>query len=135
MKHTHESKVEAIRAPEPNPRTLKHLAAPWTIGTQNLWVGLSEVDPGSQSNPHSHEKTEEVFYVVSGEGFIVVGDERLAVSAGSVVVAPPGDTHQLQNPGDEILKVLCSASPAFVREDFDLTHNLDKDAEASETTS
>lgn len=127
MKHTHESEIEGVRAPEPNPRTLKHLAAPWTIGSENIWVGLSEVDPGSESNAHSHEKTEEVFYVVSGEGYIVVGDERQAVPAGSVVVAPPGDMHQLQNPGGETLKVICSASPAFVKEDFDVAHNLDED--------
>ena len=127
MKYTHENDVEAIRAPEPNPRTLKHLAAPWTIGSENLWVGLSEVDPGSASNAHSHERNEEVFYVVSGEGYIAVGDERQAVSAGSVVVAPPGKSHQLQNPGIETLKVICSAAPAFVKEDFDLAHNLDED--------
>ena len=125
MNHTHESDVEGIRAPEPNPRTLKHLAAPWTNGSKNLWVGLSEVDPGSESNAHSHKNNEEIFYVVSGEGYIVVGDERQAVSAGSVVLAPPGKMHQLQNPGSEILKVLCSASPAFAKEDFDLVHNLD----------
>ena len=127
MKYTHESEVEGIRAPAPNPRTLKHLAAPWTIGSENLWVGLSEVDPGSESNAHSHEKNEEVFYVVSGEGYIVVGDERRAVSAGSVVVAPPGETHQLQNPGNETLKVICSASPAFAKEDFDITHQLEEE--------
>ncbi|MDJ0925410.1 MAG: cupin domain-containing protein [Acidimicrobiia bacterium] len=127
MKYTHENDVEAIRAPEPNPRTLKHLAAPWTIGSKNLWVGLSEVDPGSESNAHSHERTEEVFYVVSGEGYIAVGGERQAVSAGSVVVAPPGKSHQLQNPGSETLKVICSAAPAFAKEDFDLAHNLDED--------
>ena len=127
MKQTHESDVEGIRAPQPNPRTLKHLAAPWTIGSENLWVGVSEVDPGSESNAHSHEINEEVFYVVSGEGFIRVGEERQAVSAGSVVVAPPGETHQLLNPGSETLKVVCSVSPAFVKEDFDVAHNIDDD--------
>ena len=127
MKYTHESEVEGIRTPEPNPRTLKHLAAPWTIGSEKLWVGLSEVDPGSESNAHSHARNEEVFYVVSGEGYIVVGDERRAVSAGSVVVAPPGQKHQLQNPGNETLKIVCAASPAFVKEDFDVVHNLDEE--------
>ena len=125
MKHTHESEVEGIRAPEPNSRTLKHLAAPWTIGSKNLWIGLSEVDPGSESNAHSHEVNEEIFYVISGEGFIVVGEERQAVSAGSIVVAPPGKTHQLQNPGPAMLKILCSAAPAFSKDDFEITHNLD----------
>ena len=92
-----------------------------------MWVGLSEVDPGSESNAHSHEINEEIFYVVSGEGEIRVGEESQAVTAGSIVVAPPGQTHQLVNPGSETLKVVCSVSPAFVKEDFDVAHNLDDD--------
>ena len=124
MRHVREQDIEAIRAPAPNPRTLKHLAAPWTIGSQNIWLGLSEVDPGSSSNAHSHERNEEVFYVVSGEGFVRVDDERQAVSAGSVIVIPPGSTHQLENSGDEVLKVVCSVSPPFVKEDFEAEHEL-----------
>lgn len=129
MKHVREQDVPAIRAPAPNPRTLKHLAAPWTIGSQNLWVGLSEVDAGSSSNPHAHERNEEVFYVVSGAGVIEVGRERAEVGPGSVVVVPPGETHRLVNTGREVLKVLCSVSPPFERADFDAAHLLEEGAD------
>jgi mannose-6-phosphate isomerase-like protein (cupin superfamily) len=130
MKHVREQDVAGIRAPAPHARTLKHLAAPWTIGSQNLWVGLSEVDPGSSSNAHSHERNEEVFYVVQGAGVIEVGSEGVEVGPGSVVVVPPGATHRLVNSGAEVLKVLCSVSPPFELADFDAKHRLDRVDEA-----
>ena len=124
MKHVREQDVVGSRAPAPHARTLKHLAAPWTVGSRNLWVGLSEVDPGSSSNPHSHEENEEILYVVSGGGYVHVNDEREAIGPGSVIVIPPGSTHRLENPGNEVLKVLCSVSPAFKKEDFEAEHLL-----------
>ena len=124
MKHIREHEVEGVRAPEPHARTLKHLAAPWTVGSQHMWVGMSKVDPGSSSNPHHHDVQEEIFFVVSGHGEIVVDDERAAVEPGSVVVVPPGATHCLINTGDETLKVLATVSPPFEQRDFDTRHQL-----------
>jgi len=123
VRHVHESEVPGERARAPNSRTLKHLAAPWTLGTRRLWVGLSEIDPGSSSNVQSHE-SEEVFYVVSGEGVVEVEGESQEVVAGSVVVVPSRARHRLVNPGGKALKVLCSAAPAFERDDFDRHHLL-----------
>jgi quercetin dioxygenase-like cupin family protein len=124
VRHIRQQDVEGIRAPFPHARTLKHLAAPWTIGSERLWVGLSEVDPGSSSNRHSHAENEEVFYVISGRGFVEVEHERQAVGPGSVVVVPPGAEHRLVNPGHQTLQVLCSVAPAFQRSDFDSSHLL-----------
>jgi mannose-6-phosphate isomerase-like protein (cupin superfamily) len=124
VKHVREQDVAGTRAPPPNARTLKHLATPWTLGTQNLWLGLSEVDPGSSSNLHFHELNEEIFYVVSGQGFVQVDEECQPVGPGSVVVVPPGAQHRLVNLGTEVLKVLASVSPPFEQSDFETKHLL-----------
>ena len=129
MKHVKEHEVEGVRAPAPHARTLKHLAAPWTIGSQNLWVGMSKVDPGSSSNPHHHDVQEEIFFVVSGHGKIVVDGEEAIVEPGSVVVVPPGSEHYLVNTTDETLKVLAAVSPPFEQKDFETRHKLDEVAE------
>ena len=77
--HVNESEIAGERAPLPNARTLKHLAAPWTLGTERLWVGLSEIDPGSSSNLQSQE-SEEAFYVVARQGEAAADHlERLVV--------------------------------------------------------
>jgi mannose-6-phosphate isomerase-like protein (cupin superfamily) len=123
IRNLHEDEVEGVRAPAPNSRTLKHLAAPWTLGTEHIWVGLSEIDPGSSSNRHEHA-AEEVFYVVDGRGAIEVGGERTDVRRGSVVAVPSWTPHQIVNKGNTVLKVLCSASPPFTESDFDAAHRL-----------
>jgi mannose-6-phosphate isomerase-like protein (cupin superfamily) len=123
VRRVHESQVPAVRAPEPNSRTLKHLAAPWTLGSEHLWVGLSEIDPGSSSNRHEHE-AEEVFYVVEGRGSVEVGDDSEPIEAGTIVLVPPRTPHRLINEGEGVLKVLCSAAPPFTLADFDAAHRI-----------
>jgi mannose-6-phosphate isomerase-like protein (cupin superfamily) len=124
MKHVKEHEVDGVRAAPPYARTLKHLVAPWTLPAEKMWVGMSKVDPGSCSNPHSHERQEEIFYVVGGRGEIEVGDEKEAVEPGSIVVVPPTLIHSLINTGDETLKVLSVVSPPFEKSDFEQRHRL-----------
>lgn len=131
IKHVRADEVEGVRAGPPHSRTLKHLAAPWTIGSQNLWVGLSEVDPGSSSNPHSHEN-EEAFFVVSGNGRVQVDDETVEVGPGSLVLVPPNTLHRLFSLGPEALRVLCCAAPAFDKAVFDSRHLLTAEQQEKE---
>jgi len=122
MKHVKEHEVEGERMSSPHARTLKHLAAPWTVGTRNLWVGISKIDPGNSSNEHSHDDLEEIFYVVAGHGRIRVGDEEEPIEAGSCIYIPTDTPHQLINTGDETLKVLAVTSPPFVPDKFKAVH-------------
>jgi putative monooxygenase len=122
MKHVKEHEVTGERFDSPHARTIKHLAAPWTVGTRNIWMGVSKVDPGSSSSLHSHDDVEEIFFVISGHGKIRVGNEEEEIEPGSCIYIPTGSPHQLINPGDETLKIVASASPAFQLEEFDDIH-------------
>lgn len=122
MKHLREHEVKGERFDPPHARTIKHLAAPWTLGTRNIWVGISEVDVGNTSNLHCHDDVEEIFYVISGHGRIRVGDEEEAIESGSCIYVPVGSPHQLINTGDETLKIVCAASPPFKLDKFDKIH-------------
>lgn len=121
--HRHARDAEKVIAPEPNRRTLTHLVAPWNGGSERLWVGLSEIEPGSSSNRHRHPN-EEVFHVLAGRGEVEVGSELYRVEPGSTVLVAPNLPHRLRNTGDELLRVLCAASPAFDRGAFDAAHDL-----------
>jgi mannose-6-phosphate isomerase-like protein (cupin superfamily) len=123
MKHIKEHEVEGERFPPPHARVIKHLAAPWTLGTQNLWVGVSKVDPGSSSNMHAHDDMEEIFYVISGHGKIRVGDEEEPIEPGSCIYMPLNTPHQLINTSDETLKVLATTSPPFIPDKFKAIHH------------
>jgi uncharacterized cupin superfamily protein len=55
--------------------------------------GLARVAiaPGAEgSPPHCHSAEEELFYVLDGDGELLLGDDTFAVRAGSVVARPPG---------------------------------------------
>jgi uncharacterized cupin superfamily protein len=118
----HENEAEADRFEAPHKRVIRHLAAPWNVGTKNVWVGTSAVEPGFTSNEHAHGDQEEIFYCVSGRGKIRVDGEECRVEIGDLVYAPPGSTHQLINDGAEIFKVLAVVSPPFIPEKFKKDH-------------
>ena len=67
----------------------------WLEGPANadrLDVGLVTVVPGGATPPHVHLGGQ-VIVVISGEGFVATGDERVALGAGDVVITPPGELH------------------------------------------
>ena len=125
MRHVKEHEVEGERFERPYARIIKHLAAPWTLGTTKVWLGVSKIGPGSCSNPHGHDAAEEIFYVVSGHGKIRVGAEEEDVEPGSCVFVPIGEEHQLINTGDETLKVVAATAPPFQLDGFDAVHLKD----------
>lgn len=122
MKHIKEHEVEGERYEAPYARIIKHLAAPWTLGTSKLWLGVSEIIRGGKSNPHTHDDAEEIFYVVSGNGRIRVGEEEEDIGPGSCVFVAIGNEHQLINNGDETLKIIAVTSPPFQLEKFEAVH-------------
>jgi uncharacterized cupin superfamily protein len=61
------------------------------LGSARIGVGHLTVEPGALSSPpHCHAAEEEIFFVLDGEGTLLLGDEEHAVRAGSVVARPPG---------------------------------------------
>lgn len=68
------------------------------------------VPPGATVCPyHTHLAQWELFLVRSGEGVVRVGSERVSVRPGDVWIHPPGEAHQLINPGTHDLHVLIVA--------------------------
>lgn len=75
-------------------------------------VGL-HVTHITQGDLHHHEHTEEIYYIVRGEGVMELDGEQHAVRPGTTVYIPPGLKHR--GWGDfETIVVTC---PAFEAED------------------
>jgi quercetin dioxygenase-like cupin family protein len=71
------------------------------------------VAPGETVRPaHSHPDGEEVIYILSGKGRVMVEGAVDQVAAGTVVLFPQGAVHMLQNNGTEEMKVACFFAPA-----------------------
>ena len=63
----------------------------------NLVVSKTILHPYKHTTGHSHPGQEEVYHFISGEGYIVVGDEQINVEEGSIVLIPDGYFHKVWN--------------------------------------
>jgi mannose-6-phosphate isomerase-like protein (cupin superfamily) len=77
----------------------------------------ARLDLGAATTPHRHERTEEIYYILEGEGLMRVGGEACPVGPGDAVAIPPGASHQITNTGPVVLKFLCCCSPGYEHED------------------
>ncbi len=67
---------------------------------------------------HTHDDADEVLYVESGEGTMIVGSERVAVRAGAVVYVPRGVPHSFEPAGTEPLRALQLYAPSGPEQRF-----------------
>jgi len=74
-----------------------------TCGSQQYTAGLFWVRPGTQGHSDRHPGQEEVYYIFSGKGKVVIENEPNAIEAGDVVFIPDGLNHYLINDGPETL--------------------------------
>ncbi|MBO3798270.1 MAG: cupin domain-containing protein [Thermoproteota archaeon] len=67
--------------------------------------GLIQVPPGGVFGPHEHPEREEIYYVFSGSGMLIVGDEEIPAKEGLTLYVSGEETHGIRNPGDKPLLV------------------------------
>lgn len=73
-----------------------------------LWFHFLRIQDARR---HSHRRTTEYYFVVDGDGFIELDDDRVAIGKGDLVVIPPGTRHDaIPGAGGE-LQVLIVAVP------------------------
>ena len=61
--------------------------------------------PGSAIGLHPHTGDEELYFVISGNGIMVVDGEEQPVGPGSAVLTLSGSRHALRNTGKEDLRI------------------------------
>jgi mannose-6-phosphate isomerase-like protein (cupin superfamily) len=96
--------------------TVREIAGPAPGNATNQSLAEATVQPGGETVEHFHRLSEEIYVFVSGRGRMRLADREAAVSAGEVVVIPPGVRHKLWAE-DEPLVVLCASSPPYSHED------------------
>jgi mannose-6-phosphate isomerase-like protein (cupin superfamily) len=77
----------------------------------------ARLQPGASTAPHHHPLTEEIYYILAGNGRMTIGDEHRMVGPGDAVAIPPGQIHQITNTGAELLKFLCCCAPGYEHSD------------------
>ena len=70
------------------------------------FIDLAELPPGTSVGLHTHEASEEEFYLVlTGTGQMTRNGETFAVRPGDLIRNPPGGTHSLRNSGSVPLRI------------------------------
>lgn len=60
------------------------------------WAGLP---PGGISGEHVHSRTEELYFIVSGTGMMIIDGQEYSVAAGDLILTGLGTRHGLRNVG------------------------------------
>jgi quercetin dioxygenase-like cupin family protein len=119
----HESDVEEMDLPG---RRFRWLVADDRIKAEHCSACVIRVAPGEKVRPaHSHPHSEEVIYILTGSGRVLVEGEVAAVRQGSAVLFPQGAVHMLQNTGAEEMKVACFFAPATSLDNYKMHEGVD----------
>lgn len=71
----------------------------------DILFGLWELAPHAIYHGHRHESPA-IYYILSGRAIWTVGEESREVTQGSLIRTPPGESHRMENLGDEKLQAI-----------------------------
>jgi len=97
--------------------TIREILAYRNSVIQNQSLAEATVPVGGATAEHYHPKSEEIYYIVKGEGKMKINDEIREITVLDGIAIPPGAPHKLWNTGDEDLVLLCMCVPAYEHED------------------
>jgi len=100
---------------------IRELLASGNSCIRNQSLAEARLPPGLSTTPHYHPRTEEIYYILEGQGTMRVGDEVQAVGRGDAIAIPPGAEHEITNAGEAVLKFLCCCAPGYEHDDTVLT--------------
>jgi oxalate decarboxylase/phosphoglucose isomerase-like protein (cupin superfamily) len=94
--------------------TIKWLSEPLVTATERFAMGVVLLQPGKGHERHNHPGSEEILYVVSGQGKQMIdidGEQWEPIGAGDMVHIPADIFHATVNIGWEPLKLIAVYSP------------------------
>jgi len=86
-------------------------------GAREQSLAEATLAPGQSIERHYHARTEEIYYVLEGEGEMEVDGGHARVGPGDAILLPPGAWHQIRATGGGELRFLCCCAPPYSHED------------------
>ncbi len=118
----HETEVPEIEQPG---RFMRWIVNEDSMKAKNLSVCVIRVLPGETVRPaHSHPNSEELIYIMTGSGKVMIEGEVGEVRAGSAILFEQGKVHMLRNSGDIEMKVICFFAPATTLDNYKTFENI-----------
>ena len=79
--------------------------------TERMFCDLYCFEVGQAQNPHSHEGSDKIYFVVQGKGRFQIGEEERELGKDEIAIAPSGQRHGVSNPGPDRLVLLVFMAP------------------------
>ena len=98
----HYTEVKKIEMPG---RVIYPMVGPDGIKSTQMSFGITLLPPKSKMEPHKHINEEEIIYIIDGFGKVYIGDDIVEViEPGTVIVAPRGVNHIMENESSNTMK-------------------------------
>ena len=97
--------------------TIRELFGLPTGGVERVSLAEATLAPGQATQRHNHRASEEIYFVLDGEGKMELDGEQRRVGAGDAIAIPSGAWHELRAEGDRPLRILCCCAPPYRHED------------------
>lgn len=119
------SSLKDVLVKELEGRRMYMLITPETVKSDNISMVLIKVKQGQTVRPcHSHPTSEEIIYIIQGEGEAWIDGEISVFKVGTAIVFPRGTKHMIRNIGNSELEVLCVFSPPVTPKSYQLFRNI-----------
>lgn len=79
------------------------------INEDKFSSAIAIVELGNQTEPHKHENIDELFYIIEGNGLLVLNNQHSIVNKGDYIYIPAGMMHTIKQMGPEDLKFITIA--------------------------
>lgn len=96
---------------------IKEIFHPDNSKVKSQSLALAVVSAGKATLLHSHRISEEIYFVLEGEGIISLDGKESRIKKHDSILIMPGKKHFVRNTGHIDLKFLCSCSPVYGHDD------------------
>jgi mannose-6-phosphate isomerase-like protein (cupin superfamily) len=87
-------------------RDTYYLIDPQNSPSKNLTMGYTVIYPTGKTTGHAHDDMEEVYYILTGKGKMVIGGDEFPIQAGDAFYVPFGEYHVTYNTGNQPLAMV-----------------------------
>ncbi len=70
------------------------------------YVSLAKLQPSLSYEPHDHQDHEELYYIISGSGYIEIDGETTRFRDGDIIYIPEKAVHSISNDGSGMVEFL-----------------------------
>ncbi|MHB1037324.1 MAG: cupin domain-containing protein [Pirellulales bacterium] len=92
---------------------IRELLAYRNSRVRNQSLAEARLPAGASTMPHRHPRSEEIYYILAGQGIMRLEEETRPVGVGDAIAIPPGTRHQITNTGSDTLVFLCCCAPPY----------------------